>query len=62
MKVSIGYKVERGPWGGGNRFVLDLIKALELKGHTIVFDLIDNDIDIILIIDPLFRRNPNITY
>ena len=62
MKVSIGYKIESGPWGGGNRFVLDLTKALELKGHTVVFDLGDSDIDIILIMDPRYRRNPNITF
>ena len=62
MKVSIGYKIESGPWGGGNRFVSNLQKALELNGHNVVFDLFDSDIDILLIINPRYRRNPNVTF
>jgi len=62
VKISIGYKVESGPWGGGNRFVLELTKSLELKGHTVVFDLNESDVDIILIINPRYRRNPSITF
>ena len=62
MKVSIGYKLESGPWGGGNRFVLELSKALELKGHSVVYDLNDSDLDVILIIDPRNRSHPNITF
>jgi glycosyltransferase involved in cell wall biosynthesis len=62
VKVSIGYKIESGPWGGGNRFVSDLKKALELKSHKVVFDLVGSDIDIILIINPRYRRNPNVTF
>ncbi|MDA9801510.1 hypothetical protein N9C88_03610 [Candidatus Pseudothioglobus singularis] len=62
MKVSIGYKIKSGPWGGGNRFVLDLKNSLEFEGHDVVFDLVDPDIDIILIINPRYRRNQNVTF
>lgn len=58
MKVSIGYKPIRGPWGGGNSFVINLCEALQNAGHTVVFDLNSLDIDIILIIDP--RKRPAI--
>jgi glycosyltransferase involved in cell wall biosynthesis len=62
MKVAIGYRLESGPWGGGNRFVLELVKDLELKGHIVVCDLNDADLDIILIMDPRHRNHPNITF
>lgn len=62
MKISIGYKVIDGPWGGGNSFVMSLKKALELKGHTVVNDLEGSNIDIILIINPRYRRNPTTTF
>ena len=52
MKVAIGYKIIKGPWGGGNKFVDGLQKVLLEKGHLIVNNLVDNDIDIILVIDP----------
>tara|TARA_B100000953_G_C17726649_1_gene327429 strand:+ start:167 stop:322 length:156 start_codon:yes stop_codon:yes gene_type:complete len=48
MKISIGYKIESGPWGGGNRFVMDFLKAIEFKGHKVVNHLDDSNIDIIL--------------
>ncbi len=61
MKIAIGYEVIKGPWGGGNKFVDELKKALIKEGHLTVNNLSDNDIDIILIIDP---RNEikNITF
>ena len=49
MKVSIGAKVFDGPWGGGNLFVKNLSNTLKSKGHEVVYDLKDNDIDIILL-------------
>ena len=52
MKVSIGAKVFDGPWGGGNLFVKNLSKTLKSKGHEVVYDLNDNDLDIILLTDP----------
>jgi len=52
MKISIGSKVKRGPWGGGNLFVINLKEYLESQNHDVIFDLLDDDIDIILLTDP----------
>jgi|SRR6056300_267849 len=52
MKVSIGAKIIDGPWGGGNLFAKNLSNFLISKGHNVVFDLNDIDIDIILLTDP----------
>ena len=52
MKISIGTKIKEGPWGGGNLFAINLKKYLEQKGHTVVNNLKDNDIDLILITEP----------
>ena len=61
MKVSIGYRIQDGPWGGGNNFVNSLTNYL-LENNNIVIDhLNDDDIDIILIIDPR-RNNPAVTF
>ena len=53
MKVSIGFKPTSKPYGGGNNFVNSLSSRLRQDGHEVVYDLIDNDIDIILLINPL---------
>ena len=53
MKVSIGSKIFSGPYGGGNSFVINLIKYLESNGCKVVFDLNDRDIDIILLTNPM---------
>ena len=50
MKIAIGYRIVIGPWGGGNLFVTALRDFLLSEGHDVVFDLADDDIDIILII------------
>ena len=52
MKVSIGAEIIDGPWGGGNLFVINLSSHLIEKGHEVVYDLIDDDIDLILLTDP----------
>lgn len=52
MKVSIGANVIEGPWGGGNLFVKNLTNFLIKNGHSVIYDLKDNDIDIILLTDP----------
>ena len=61
MKVAIGYRIQEGPWGGGNRFVAALIEALGARGHEVVHDLSDDDIDVVLIIDPR-ARNPSTAF
>lgn len=60
MKVAIGSKIVEGPWGGGNRFIIALKNYLLSLGHDVVFDLKDNDIDIILLTDPR-GRIPNVS-
>ena len=52
MKISIGTKIKDGPWGGGNLFAINLSNFLKSNGHQVVYDLNDNDIDLILITEP----------
>ena len=52
LKISLNVEYKNGPWGGGNLFIANLTDFLESKGHVVIFDLFDSDIDIILIIDP----------
>lgn len=61
MKVAIGYRVQSGAWGGGNRFVTALMAALEDAGHGVVTCLDDDDIELILVIDPR-ARNPAVPF
>ena len=53
MKISIGSKIISGPYGGGNEFIRNLYEALLRDGHEVVFTLDDDDIDIILLTNPL---------
>ena len=62
MKISFGSKIIEGPWGGGNLFLINLKEYLEANGHTIVFDLKDKDIDIILFTDPRKGRGSTSTF
>ena len=55
MKVSIGSKIVRGPWGGGNLFAINLSNYLLSQGHSVIYDLTDPDIDLILLTDPRSR-------
>ena len=52
MKISIGTNIKEGPWGGGNLFAKNLKNYLENSGHTVIDNLNDNDIDLILITEP----------
>jgi len=52
MKISIGTNIKEGPWGGGNLFAINLREYLFSKGHNVVNNLEDEDIDIILITEP----------
>ena len=61
VKVAIGSKPYDGPWGGGNRFVSALCEALAERGHEVVHELDDADIDFILMIDPRVR-SPNVCF
>lgn len=57
MKVAIGYRIQAGPWGGGNRFARSLAEALQRRGDAVRFDLADTDIDIIVLTDPRARSS-----
>jgi len=52
MKISIGANIFKSPWGGGNKFALNLLNFLESRGWQVCTDLKDRDIDIILITEP----------
>jgi hypothetical protein len=55
MKISIGMKLQSGPWGGGNRFGVSLVKFLKEQGLEVVHDLNDADIDIIILTEPRMK-------
>lgn len=61
MKVALGSRPYDGPWGGGNRFVAALCEALTSAGHAVVHELVHDDIDLILIVDPR-TRVPNVCF
>ena len=52
MKISIGTNIKEGPWGGGNLFAINLKEYLSSKGHTVLNNLNDPQIDLILITEP----------
>ena len=62
MKVSIGSKIVLGPWGGGNLFAINLTNYLLDKGHEVIYNLTDSDIDLILLTDPRSRRESSSTF
>lgn len=51
MKIAINYRPVDGPWGGGNRFVANLVHAAEAAGHTVGCTL-SRGLDVILMVDP----------
>jgi len=62
MKVSIGSRIVRGPWGGGNLFAINLTKFLINNGHEVIYDLSEPDIDLILLTDPRSRSESSSTF
>lgn len=56
MKVALGFRVVEGPWGGGNRFARALAESLRARGDSVVFGLADDDIDIVMMLDPRWRH------
>ncbi|MDA9645438.1 glycosyltransferase [Candidatus Actinomarina] len=62
MKVSIGSRIIDGPWGGGNLFVVNFKKFLQRNGHSVIHDLCENDIDVILLTDPRSRKESSSTF
>lgn len=62
MKISIGSQIIKGPWGGGNLFVTNLTNYLEERGHKVIFNLSDPDIDLIVLTDPRSRKESTSTF
>lgn len=52
MNVSIGVKLQSGPWGGGNQALSVLADYLRKKGVHVYFDLGNADLDIIVLTEP----------
>ena len=48
MKISLGMKLQSGPWGGGNQFGVSFAQYLREQGIEVSFDLKDPNLDIIL--------------
>tara|TARA_R110000824_G_scaffold394699_1_gene594719 strand:+ start:1161 stop:2069 length:909 start_codon:yes stop_codon:yes gene_type:complete len=51
LKIFIDKEPVSGPWGGGNKFVLKLIKRLQFSGHNVCHKL-ESGIDVIFCFDP----------
>ncbi len=56
MKVAIGLRLQDGPFGGANQFGKSIALFLNHRGIEVVFDLVDTDIDIIVLIAPQHSR------
>lgn len=52
MKVSLGMKLQPGPWGGGNQFGHSLVAFLRRKEVEVSFDLSDPSLDLIVLTEP----------
>jgi hypothetical protein len=52
MVVSIGMRLQEGPWGGGNQFGSSLAAFLRDRGIEVIFDLQHHAIDVILLTEP----------
>jgi glycosyltransferase involved in cell wall biosynthesis len=52
MVISLGMRIQSGPWGGGNQFGASLAAFLRARGHQVNFDLHHPAIDVILLTEP----------
>ncbi len=52
MHISLGLNLQTGPWGGGNQFGQSLYAFLQKKKVDVSFDLKDNNLDVILLVEP----------
>jgi hypothetical protein len=52
MKISIGSRIQQGPWGGGNQFAINLSQYLQARGNQVYFDLQDPKLDLIVLTEP----------
>lgn len=49
LKIALGMKLKEGAFGGGNQFGWSLRRFLDSQNIEVVFDLKENDIDLILL-------------
>ena len=52
MKIYVNREPVRGPWGGGNKTVVELCNQLNQAGHSVVHKLGHDDIDVLFCFDP----------
>ena len=52
MVVSVGMRLQDGPWGGGNQFGSALVAYLRAREIRVIFDLHHPAIDVILLTEP----------
>lgn len=52
MKVALGSKIIKGPWGGGNLFTINLTNFLNLHNVEVKNSLEDLDINVIVLTEP----------
>ena len=52
MIIYLNREYVPGPWGGGNKTLKALIEALEKDGHQIVYNLNQQNIDLLFCFDP----------
>ena len=56
MKIAFNIHTKKGPYGGGNQFLINLENYLKKKKIQVRNNLNDDDINIILILDPRLRH------
>ncbi len=61
MKIAIGHVIQDGPYGGGNSVVLSFRELFAKAGHEVVYSLADDDIDVLVVVDPR-SRSPSISF
>jgi glycosyltransferase involved in cell wall biosynthesis len=57
--VAINRRSARGPWGGGNQWLEQIVRSLRQHGYSVRFDL-NAQVDCILMADP--RSGPTVTF
>jgi len=62
MKVSIGSRIVKGPWGGGNLFVINFKNYLIKNGVEVIHDLSESNIDVIFLTDPRKKTQSSSTF
>lgn len=59
MKIAFNLNLSDGPSGGGISFLKNLCSELISNGHMVYFNLCEQDLDLILIMDPRWNHSNN---